>query len=386
MNYKGRISSSKSLFNRALIVQSFFEELKINGFSNCEDVKHMQAALYQFQNKQTIFCGEAGTVIRFMALRASREEGEYFLTGSARLLTRPLVELKNILSQLGVSCRLEADGVKILSRGWLPPSAALRIDQSQSSQFVSAVILSGWQLPFDLELQIHGSLSQAYLQMTLQLCQSLGMEIVVDGSRLRIPKNQIIKKPQINLEPDYSSVAAVLAASVIGRNCELLDMPKSVYQPDYQFLGILRSMGAQVEHKDFVIRVQKSETLKPVQADLSSCPDLFPVLAVVCSAAQGTSRLFGAPHLKLKESNRIIKTAELLQKAGVECSIHEDGISVVGGVPKRESFTFDPENDHRMAMAAAILSLRGVPIKIKNPEVVQKSFPEFWDCIEGKNV
>jgi 3-phosphoshikimate 1-carboxyvinyltransferase len=376
------------LFNRALIIQSFFESVQIKGFSNCEDVKHMQLALQQFRKEAPIFCGEAGTVIRFMALRVSRSQGEYFLKGSHRLLGRPQAEIQAILSQLGVTCDLQSDGLRIYSKGWNCPKNFLQVDQSQSSQFASAVVLNAWQLPFDLRIKIAGNLSQSYLQMTIHLCRSLGMKVFVENSEIWIEKNQKIQASLITLEPDYSSAAAVIAASVVGGECELIEMPPSVYQPDYEFLEILKKMQADVLCNQDSIVVKKSSRLKAVHADLSSCPDLFPVLAVLCATAEGTSKLYGAPHLKFKESNRIEKTAQLLQIVGFDFEVHKDGMSIFGASPKFATgrAVFDPENDHRMAMAAAVLRLYGFDLEIQNPEVVDKSFPEFWNCIEGKNV
>jgi 3-phosphoshikimate 1-carboxyvinyltransferase len=120
-----------------------------------------------------------------------------------------------------------------------------------------------------------------------------------------------------------------------------------------------------------------------VNVNLENSPDLFPVLAVLCGLAQGTSKLFGAPHLALKESNRIQKTFELLTKAGIKSQIVDGGLIIEGSNMKIHSkaFSFDPDHDHRMAMAAALLNMVGAKIQILNKEVVNKSFPEFWSIV-----
>ena len=125
--------------------------------------------------------------------------------------------------------------------------------------------------------------------------------------------------------------------------------------------------------------------LKGISCDLNSCPDLFPSLAVLCSLSQGESLLYGAPHLKYKESDRIQVTAQLIQKINRAVQIKDDGLFIKeskGIEWSEEKIFFDPQSDHRIAMAAALLIYAGINVQIKNPGCVKKSFPEFWNIID----
>jgi 3-phosphoshikimate 1-carboxyvinyltransferase len=374
--YRGPIPASKSLLNRALLIQSYFPQLIIEGDSGCDDVRYMKAALESFRQKKEIHCGEAGTVLRFMALRASREPGTWKLTGSRRLFERPQQEIALMLEQLGVSCFFSATELKIQGQGWKKPSVPLQVQRSKSSQFVSSLLLNCWNLSFPLEFEMKGqSISEGYWQMSRVMAEDLGMKINQLGSYLSIPEDQRINSFRLSVEMDCSSAFAIAAAAVLVGKAEITNSLTKSLQPDFVFAEILKKMG--------VGHLEKTERLLPIEINLENSPDLFPILAVLCAFAEGRSRLFGAPQLALKESNRIQKTAELLGLAGFTTAVHSDGLTIDGGGAnsKPRAFDFDPDQDHRMVMAATLLRLKGFPITIHQPEVVNKSFPEFWQIL-----
>lgn len=383
--FKGSLQASKSLLNRALLVQSFFPALKIKGDSNCDDVRHMKMSVVSMIRKQILDCGEAGTVFRFMGLRVSREPGVWTLKGSERLMKRPHDEMAFILNQLGVNVDFMPDGVIITSEGWKRPLFPIKIPRSRSSQFASGLLLSAWNLPFDLEFEFAGAaVSEGYWQMSLDLARSLGMQIEEPrGGSVRIPANQKIMAAFVDVEPDYSSMFAVVAAALVEGSVDITGVGDRSLQPDYIFMDLLKKMGAPMAMKDGVLHAHKAKKLLAIEAGFRGCPDLFPVMAVLCGYADGTSILKEAPQLALKESNRLKNTHGLLTSAGVESAIKGEGLVIYGRgmtfIPK--DFVFDPDQDHRMAMAAALFRLREPKIKIQNGEVVRKSFPEFWSVL-----
>lgn len=382
--FKGTIPGSKSILNRCLILKSYFPDLNINGFSLCDDVVHMKKALESLTANQEIFCGEAGTTFRFMALRASRIPGQWKLTGSPRLFERPQGELLSSLHQLGVLAHIENNTLIIETNGWRMPNGALKIQRERSSQFASAVLLNAWELPFELELDLSGpSVSDSYWQMTLDLVRQVGMTFSEDEHHVVIPQNQKVTITEITVEPDYSSAFAVAAAAAICGEVEISGFNTHSLQPDYIFVRLMKEMGADLQIENDILKINQTEKLLPIEMNLENCPDLFPVLGVLCSFANGISRLSGAPHLVHKESNRIAKTWELLQFAGVDCDMKEDGLVIHGKGRKLKptSFAFNPDHDHRMAMAAGLLIRAGFDIKLESPQVVSKSFPEFWSTI-----
>ena len=118
---------------------------------------------------------------------------------------------------------------------------------------------------------------------------------------------------------------------------------------------------------------------------MQNCPDLFPVVSALCACIEGTSHLYGALHLAYKESDRIQETAKLLEKFERKVTILKDGLIIEGRSISTKNdpsaFSFNPQEDHRMAMAAGLLKKTGAPIRILNPQVVNKSFPEFWSVV-----
>ncbi len=380
-SYRGPIPASKSMMNRALLVQSYFPDLRISGDSQCDDVIHMKSALQDLRQNCDLNCGEAGAVIRMMALRASRERGRFRLTGSPRLLRRPHADLVRILQQLGVSCELQADAMIVVSEGWKRPGSRIQVDRQISSQFVTALVLNSWNLEFDLEFEMKSGVSEGYWQMTLQMARSLGMQIRQNGDVWTIPAGQKIRIHELTMEPDYSSAFAIAAAAALAGHAEITNATAESLQPDFVFTKFLQEMGVPIRMSGGTLEIRQAPWLNPLNLSLESAPDLFPVLSVLCAFAGGESLLKEAPHLVHKESDRIRKTAELLRSAGAQVQIRPDGMAIAGGPMPPKAFEFDPDQDHRMAMAAGLLKLKGFPIQIRNPEVVKKSFPEFWQIL-----
>lgn len=382
-SFVGNIPASKSMLNRALNVQSYFPDLKITGDSNCDDVRVMKSAIVAFIKKSPeIQCGEAGTVLRFMAFRCSREPGNYMLKGSSRLLERPHSEIAYILDQLGVQVHLSKTFIQIISSGWKRPMFPIRIHRETSSQFASAFLLNSWNLNFDLEFEMKKGVSEAYWEMTQKMLEGLGLELQKKGDTWKVFKGQEVKHKIIHCEPDLSSAFSLAAAAALNGKCELKNWTSESLQPDKKFIELFKQAEVRFKIQNDSLIVEKS-ILKPIDADLADCPDLFPVLSVLMCYADGTSTLRGAPHLKFKESDRILKTKSLLEKAGIHCEQYSDGIRIYGRGEhfQSQAFEFDPDHDHRMAMAAAMFKLKDANIKILHPEVVTKSFPEFWQII-----
>lgn len=382
-SFRGEIPASKSLMNRALVIQSYFPQIQIKGDSNCDDVRHMKTALASFGQNKDIFCGEAGTVIRFLGLRVARETGTFKLTGTPRLLKRPQQDLVSLLEQLSVQCQLKADHILIQGQGWRKPSKPLQVDRETSSQFATSLILNSWNLPFDLEFEMRPGVSEGYFEMSLEMVQALGMKIEHRGDFWKIPAHQKLQTNEIQMEPDYSSAFGIAVAGALAGHATIANATERSTQPDFEFISLMKQMQIPIELHRNELTVEKTERISPLEVDLANSPDLFPVLSVLCAFADGESNLKGAPHLSHKESNRIEKTAELLRLAGFDCSVRPDGMRIKGkGLnPQKGKFEFDPDQDHRMAMAAGLLKLKGFDIQIHHPEVVSKSFPEFWQAL-----
>lgn len=383
--FRGCVPPSKSLLNRALIVRSHSDVFKVFGDSEAEDVMFLRKALGKVEDGKEFYLGDGGTTLRFFALRASREKGTFVLRGGARLFQRPQGALVEILQSLGVQSEITPQGMVIRSQGWRDPGGPLFVPTGQSSQFVSSLVLNSWNLPFDLILEWKDRVvSEPYFAMTLALCQKAGLEFERTERSLRIPAGQKPRAVSYRVEPDFSSMFSLAAAGAIAGQAVFEDLPGESLQPDFRFFEILENMGSKVTREGDSISVASGQSLKAIDVDLGDCPDLAPVLSVLCAFAQGTSILRGAKQLKFKESDRISSTASLLKKMGVTVRSREDGLEIDGdpNLPPKE-FDFDPDEDHRLAMAAGVLIAKGWPVHVMHPEVVNKSFPEYWRAMRA---
>lgn len=385
--YEGVVPGSKSLFNRILIVKSYFPALEISGESSCDDVRFMREGVQIINNHSRIDCGEGGTTLRFMALRVSRQPGVHVLIGTSRLMQRPQKGLLNLLQQLGVQAEFKGNELHITSQGWKQPKQTLQLQLSESSQYASALLLNSWLLNFDLDFELVGAkLSESYFALTLELVKNLGMKVTQQGSRFHVAPGEKISKMSYEVESDLSSTFTVAAAGALAGESRIQNFPINSQQPDKAFLDVFKKMEIETEFKGRTLLVRESRSLKSVDYNLGESPDLFPVLAVLCSFASGSSRLYGAPHLVSKESNRIAKVSELLNLVGVKHESLPDGM-IIHGQPHqvlKTGLQFNPDQDHRMVMAASLLKLRGHGIHIHEPEAINKSFPEFWSIIGVK--
>lgn len=383
MNFVGTVPASKSILNRALVLQSYFPQLKIQGDSFCDDVMLMKQALIDLEKGRPAYCGHAGTVLRFLAFKASRLPGEHRLIAEHRLLERPQEELKKILRQLNVEIEYGKEQIWVRGEGWRPSGDTLSVPVNRSSQFLSGVALNAWNLDFDLYVSPQGPfVSKSYWDLTCKEIADLGLKMNFWDYDFRIEKGQTIQKDLLIAESDVSSIFALAAIAALCGQARISQFPSTLQQPDIFFLKVFETMKVNFELKDQVLIVKQTIRLNPISASLRNAPDLFPVLAVLCAFADGNSELINTPHLAYKESDRLNKTIELLTKAGVQIEKQEDGVKIYGNpnLPLIE-FDYDPSQDHRLAMAAALLMKKGFKINLKTPFVVNKSFPEFWSAI-----
>ncbi len=403
--YRGKIGPSKSIYNRALIVKSFYPQLEIASHFDkesskeeglCQDIQDMKNASELINKKNNLerknfFCGEGGTVLRFLTLRLSRTSGCYRVLGSGRLLSRPHQELREILSFFDVRCEVSELGVEITTDGWRDPQKTIEVDLSRSSQFASGLLLSAWELEFDLQLCWKGEpVSYGYLKMTIEFLKKLGMEIVEEKGGLKVPRGQRMKKSGVFVEADMSSIWAVAALAALCGEAHIQEFEFKSLQPDFRFLNILQEMGVRIKElkEEKQLSVYKAHSLTALSINLKSCPDLFPVLCVLCAFAKGESFLYGATQLKHKESSRIEKMGELLSKVGITCDVLDDGMRINGIGSSRVDFkknkeriVFDCDQDHRLVMAAGILKRLGYPLEVKGEEAINKSFPGFLSLL-----
>lgn len=387
--FKGDLEASKSWMNRALVIQYFNKNIKLAGHSSSDDVIKLQKAIDSIDSSSEFDLGQGGTTFRFFIFLISRLSGSFTLNADERLLQRPQQEITSVLKQFGVNAEYNNGQWIIKSEGWKKPSGPVIVSAELSSQFVSGLLLSAWNLNFDLEVQINKpAASISYLLMTVELLQKSGMQVSFEQFEkhytCKIKQNQKAQVGVLEAELDISSAFSLAAAAVVGGKAEITNWISASSQPDLVFLSMLEKMNISFKVENKCLSVTKHNNWLARDFNLQNSPDLFPVLAVLTAFGEGTGKLSGAEQLKHKESDRIQKTHELLNLAGFKTELLKDGLVIFGKSSTQDlqkAFKFNPDYDHRMAMAAALLKLKGFNIHIENPEVVNKSYPAFWEHV-----
>jgi len=328
---------------------------------------------------EPIFLGNSGTSMRFFTALAALGQGSYVLTGTERLCQRPLGELLQALTQLGVQAISEkGDGCPpVMVEGGLSGGLA-QISGAISSQYVSALLFIGPLAPAGLGIEITGELvSRPYVDLTLEVLGDFGISYYREGYRFfHTPGGQVYQPQDYPIEADASSASYFwAAAAVTGGKVTIANLRSDSCQGDAAFPGVLRRMGCAVWSSEDGLTVQGGE-LYGITVDMSTMPDLVPTLAVVAAFAQGETVITGAAHLRHKESDRLLAVAAELNKMGIAVRETDDGLIIPGGVP--QGAIIDTYQDHRIAMSLAVAGLRTPGVVINDPGCVAKSFPDFW--------
>ncbi|MBU2445250.1 MAG: 3-phosphoshikimate 1-carboxyvinyltransferase [Bacteroidetes bacterium] len=391
---------SKSLSNRALILASLVNgKSVINNFSFCDDTNYMIKSLRKLgveivtKNNSVevfslggnfsksgikIYCGNAGTTFRFLTALLSLNKGKVVLDGSKRMRQRPIKSLVKALEQAGVEIKSSKNFPPIIIKGGNNLGGKIKIDASESSQFLSALLMI---LPFMSNgSEIHvdsGLVSKPYVDLTLAMQKQFGVIVKNVGyKKFTLGKNQKYQPSEISIEPDASSASYFLAAAAIAKKTlRVKELGQSSLQADLKFVDLLAKMGCEIKKSKSGIIV-KGKNLRGISVDLNSSPDIVQTLAVTACFAEGKTKIRNVHNLRLKETDRLHALSIELRKIGAEVKEFHDGLEITPGkILPTEISTY---NDHRMAMSFALASLMNPKIKIRNPKCVKKSFPNFW--------
>ena len=390
--FSGDVPPSKSLMNRALIIQQFNAKIHWDEASDATDVIHLKQALQDFQSGKTRFdCADGGTTFRFLAIFLSRFPGTYELKVTSALKRRPHDGLFEIFEQLGVKTSWSDLVLTMETSGWLQDE--LHLQSEKTSQVASAVVLSSWNLGNHLSLILPSDLYQyGYFQMTLQQCEMFGFQFekqeMTDGFvKLTIPSRQQPRQQKIVIEPDISSCFPLAVLGAIKQPVQIKNFPRNSFQPDFQFLDIFHHSRVAFDLSENGLKVFPSKSLKAFRTSVDQCPDLFPVLCVFAAFCEGQSEIGGLERLVFKESDRLSETVKLLQLHGVFIEQKADSVLIEGKANRKiqtaPGLTFDPVQDHRMAMAAVLFQVMGSSVVLTDVQVFKKSFPEFMSYVRS---
>ncbi len=395
INRKVSISGSKSESNRLLILQQLFPGIQLENLSNSDDTKLLQKALglsvTNDQESEIIDIAHAGTAMRFLtAYFAIQENKTTTLTGSKRMQERPIKVLVDALLEIGATIEyLKKEGYPpLLIKGKKLTKNKVSIRGDVSSQYISALLLIAPTFPNGFELELAGKVTSIpYITMTLTLLNSIGIHTEFNDKKIIVAqyKNLQLKSKTYIVEPDWSSASYFYSLVALQANSkiELTGFKKKSLQGDSVLPKIYKYLGVQTVFHDKGISIINNP-IKDTQIrhlnldfDLNNTPDLAQTIAVTCLGLGIDCHLKGLHTLKIKETDRLQALKNELEKFGAKVTLTATSLCLKSPeqlVPNRSVATYQ---DHRMAMAFAPLSLK-VPLLIENPNVVTKSYPEFW--------
>ncbi|MDF1672533.1 MAG: 3-phosphoshikimate 1-carboxyvinyltransferase [Vicingaceae bacterium] len=384
------LTASKSESNRALIIQALCDDMfEIKNLAEADDTRILQGLL-QSDNIE-LSSGIAGTVMRFMTAYLSIQNKDFVLTGDKRMKERPIKILVDALNDLGAQISYaEQVGYPplIINNANLNGDKVL-LDGSVSSQYVSALLLIAPKLKHGLQIKFEGEIiSKPYINMTINMMQYFGVHVKWNNDSIIVSPGKYKAKDFI-VEADWSAASYWYSMVAIAKDeteIILYGLKKDSLQGDSEVVNIYKKFGVITEFIDGGVRLTKSKDLELKYADLLidfiDCPDLAQTVAVTCAALNVKAKLVGLKTLRIKETDRITALQDELNKLGFNIEVNSDDL-IVNPINNIEIINthIKTYNDHRMAMAFAPLAMIK-SIKIEDPEVVKKSYPNFWQDLK----
>ncbi len=385
------ISGSKSISNRLLILSALFDNLIIENLSNSQDTQLLQKALES--DSEIIDIHHAGTAMRFLTSYLSIQEGRTtILTGSDRMKQRPIQYLVDALRDLGADISyVEEEGfppLKIVGKKIFKSKVMIPADIS--SQFISSLMLIGAKLENGLQINLIGKItSRPYLEMTLRLLRRIGISTQWDDQTIRIfPNIQTDKSSQITkcvAESDWSSASYFYSLAAIGRKSinlksfrpHSLQGDSAIKEIYWKFFGV-NTISQGSESKISLMPESSFVFPETISLDMNDCPDIAQTLCVTATALKIPFKITGLSTLKVKETDRLVALKNELFKIGCVTEITSNTIYSTKFFEPNENPIIETYDDHRMAMSFAPYCLIK-SITIENKNVVEKSYPQFWE-------
>lgn len=411
------VPGSKSLSNRALVCASLSSgESALRGLASGDDTSRMVAGLRALgavieQSSSdandlvvrrgvaledaaacSVHAGLAGTTSRFLTALAALRVGRTMIDGDAGLRRRPMGDVFRLVRALGANVdelgepnRLPIAVHRGALRLRLDSSArtALAAEGGVSSQFVSAVMMIGPHVG-GLIINLPGDMvSREYLHMTAEVMRAFGAAVDVTDARVQV-EAAMYEGRRYDIGADWSSASYAFAAvAIAGGEVRVAGLRSDATQPEAQFGRVLQSMGCVVraDADGVVVSRGPAQPLRGVEVDMGHMSDLVPTLAVIAACAQSPTTVRGVGFIRAKESDRIGDLANQLRAVGTEVHELPDGLRIV---PRAlHAAVLDTHDDHRLAMSLALLGLHCEGVAVRDPEVVGKSWPDYWRAMAG---
>lgn len=385
------LPASKSISNRALIIHALGGGQLPKNLSDCDDTRAVINALRDMP--ETIDVGAAGTAMRFMTAYLSVTEGEHTITGSERMRHRPIGVLVDALRMLGATIEYVAEEgyppLHIMGHPLL--GGRLEIPGNVSSQFISALLLIGPVMQLGLSLHLTGEIvSRPYIDLTIHVMHGFGAEVDwTSPDTIQVRPKPYSNAPYL-IENDWSassywyelaSLYPISEAHVGLRGLE--DSSRqgdSVVKYIFSLLGVKTTFDEPHTGKPTTVRLTRHlDSVAQLSYDFLNCPDLAQTVVATCCGLGVTFHFTGLASLRIKETDRLVALQKELRKLGFIIQIiNNEELLWDGSVCDPSMEPIDTYEDHRMAMALAPLAVKFPNLRINNPEVVSKSYPDFW--------
>lgn len=384
--------ASKSHAHRLLIASALCEDIpEVSISTTSADIEATKACLAQLVETTPVFdCGESGSTLRFMIPVAMALKDEAIFMGKGRLPHRPLSPLDSEMEKHGCTFEMaqpEGEGLQEICkiRGKLQPGV-FTLPGNISSQYITGLLFALPLLNGDSAIEITTPLeSSKYIDMTLAVLKQFGINIttkfdnncpvyIVQGNQKYIPSGTI------TAEGDWSNIAFWVIAGILSKTGNIVcsNLSENSQQGDKAIVDLAIEMGGSVTAFNHKLSFGRDQ-LKAIEIDASEIPDLVPILAVAAATAEGTTRIYNAGRLRIKESDRLAAVSDGLSKLGADIIEEPEGLTI-HGVPMLKGGTVSGYNDHRIVMAMAIASLVcEKPVIIEGAEAVNKSYPTFFE-------
>ena len=329
----------------------------------------------------------AGTTARILTAIGALRRGPMTVTGGESLRSRPMKDLHVALGDLGaiLSWQDEKYCLPVTVQRGESYADSIEIASDTSSQFVTALMLIAPMLENGLKIQLVGNvISLPYITMSASVMMAFGANVrLVDGRNIVIDGGGYVGC-EFTVEPDASSASYPLAAAaVVGGRVRVNGMCSNMMQGDSRFVDVLRQMGCEVSEDRLGVTISRdtSTALRGVDVDMSEISDLVPTLAIVAMFATTSTRIRGVGFIRNKESDRIGDLAREMRGLGANVVEYEDGLEI--SPQGLHGGTCDTHHDHRIAMAFGVAGLKLPGVIIDQPNVVSKSWPQFWEMLEA---
>lgn len=396
INTSVKLPASKSISNRVLIIHYLMgKSFQIDNLSNCNDTVDLVNALQQIAHYEpssiseinTIDVGEAGTSYRFLTALLATLPGKYMLKGSDKLMHRPITNLIKALNNLGANIKHvhgDENGPLLIS-GTLLEGGTINMNASTSSQFISALLLVAPYFKNGLTIHLEDKIvSLSYIKMTVELMKVFGATVILDDKTIQVKYGPYqVDFTTYTIESDWTAASYWYAFGTVSSQCNIL--LQGLYEQSLQGDKIVSSLfniyGIQSKFDKEGVTLTKVNTNGFLEVfDFNDNPDLVQTFVFMNAALGLPLQVNNASNLVHKETNRIEALGNEIKKIGVTLKINTgDDFRIESNQPQMmESAIFDTYQDHRMAMAAAILAMLFKKVTIADEHVVSKSYPAYW--------